>query len=254
MFDLACPAHVRRGVAESATAPTIEGRFRGPDGIGNGGYVAGRMAALLGAQPAEVTLRRGWPVDLPLAIARARLVQARGRRGQPHRRGTRGPARPRPAGPPSPDEAAAATRWFLASPFTHSTGLCFVCGSAGPGVGLGVFTGRVEGRPGIAAALWHPDARFAGPMGVSPRNSCGPRSTAPAPSPSRWIPCRSHAAGPHYRPAGCAVAPGEPCIVLGWQIGREGRKLHAGTALFGGDGGLRGIARALWVTPSPVAA
>ncbi|WP_431269599.1 hypothetical protein [Dankookia sp. P2] len=48
--------------------------------------------------------------------------------------------------------------------------------------------------------------------------------------------------------------PGEPVTVLGWQIGREGRKLQAGTALFGGDGGLRGIARALWVLPAPVAA
>ncbi len=49
------------------------------------------------------------------------------------------------------------------------------------------------------------------------------------------------------------VVPGEPIIVLGWQIGREGRKLHAGTALFGADGALRGLARALWVLPAPVA-
>jgi len=42
-------------------------------------------------------------------------------------------------------------------------------------------------------------------------------------------------------------------MVLGWQIAREGRKLHAGTALFGAEGGLRGIARALWVLPPPVA-
>jgi hypothetical protein len=36
---------------------------------------------------------------------------------------------------------------------------------------------------------------------------------------------------------------------MGWQIARDGRKLTAGTAVFGADGGLRGIARSLWVTP-----
>jgi hypothetical protein len=45
------------------------------------------------------------------------------------------------------------------------------------------------------------------------------------------------------------VRAGEACIVMGWQIARDGRKLTAGTAIFGADGGLRGIARALWVTP-----
>jgi hypothetical protein len=49
------------------------------------------------------------------------------------------------------------------------------------------------------------------------------------------------------------IVPGEPVVVLGWQIGREGRKLQAGTALFGEDGGLRGVARALWVLPAPSA-
>ena len=48
----------------------IEGRFRGPAGVGNGGYVAGRMAALLGSQPVETTLRRGWPLDVALSVHR----------------------------------------------------------------------------------------------------------------------------------------------------------------------------------------
>jgi hypothetical protein len=49
------------------------------------------------------------------------------------------------------------------------------------------------------------------------------------------------------------VTAGEDCIVLGWQLGREGRKLHAGTAIFGADGTVRGVAQALWVTPPIVA-
>jgi hypothetical protein len=155
--------------------------------------------------------------------------------------------------PPTRDQAAAATRWFLDSPHTHSTGLCFVCGSAAPG-GLQVFTGRVEGRPGIAAALWHPGAGFAGPDGRiaaeflwAALDCAGAFAFTVADRPQRMLLGRITG-----RLEG-GIAPGEPVIVLGWQVGREGRKLQAGTALFGADGGLRGLARALWVLPAPVA-
>lgn len=236
------------------TAALIEGRFRGPEGIGNGGYVAGRMAALLGAQPAEVTLRRGWPVDVPLSIARdGAAVQARDADGTLVAEARGAALDLEPPAPPRPEQAAAATRWFLASPFSHSTGLCFVCGSAAPG-GLGVFTGRVEGRPGIAAALWRPDAAFAGTGGrIAPEflwsalDCAGAFAFTVGGAPQRMLLGRITG-----RLQG-SIAPGEAVTVLGWQIGREGRKLQAGTALFGGDGGLRGIARALWVLPGPAA-
>jgi hypothetical protein len=236
------------------TTALIEGRFRGPDGIGNGGYVAGRMAALLGSQPAEVTLRRGWPVDLPLAIARdGAAVQARDAEGNLVAEAREAALDLDAPPPPTRDQAAAATRWFLASPFTHSTGLCFVCGSAAPG-GLGVFTGKVEGCPGIAAALWHPDARFAGADGRiaseylwSALDCAGAFAFTVDTLPQRML------LGRITGRLDGSIAPGEPVTVLGWQVGREGRKLQAGTALFGADGGLRGIARALWVLPAPVA-
>jgi hypothetical protein len=236
------------------TTALVEGRFRGPDGIGNGGYVAGRMAVLLGAQPAEVTLRRGWPVDMPLAIGRnGAAVQAHDPDGNLVAEAREAALDLEPPAPPLRDQAAAATRWFLASSFTHSTGLCFVCGSAAPG-GLGVFTGKVEGRPGIAAALWQPDARFAGADGAiaseflwSALDCAGAFAFTVDATPQRMLLGRITG-----RLQG-SVAPGEAVTVLGWQIGREGRKLQAGTALFGEDGGLRGIARALWVLPAPVA-
>ncbi len=31
-------------------------------------------------------------------------------------------------------------------------------------------------------------------------------------------------------------ADGEACVVVGWSLGAEGRKLYAGTALLGADG------------------
>jgi hypothetical protein len=234
----------------------IEPRFRGPAGIGNGGYVAGRMAAALGQQPAEVTLRRGWPLDVPLDIvAGESLVEAKDAAGTviAEARPTALDLMPPPA--PSRAEAAAATRWFLDSPFSHSAGQCFVCGSAwAEGAGLRVFTGQVPGRPGIAAALWHPAASFAGADGrVAPEflwsalDCAGSFAFTVGDAPARML------LGRMTGRLDGAVEPGEPCIVLGWQLGREGRKLHAGTAIFGADGGLLGLARALWVTPPPVA-
>ena len=40
---------------------------------------------------------------------------------------------------------------------------------------------------------------------------------------------------------------GERCVVLGWGLGLEGRKIFAATALFGEDGRLVGRARQTWI-------
>src|SRR5687768_16512553 len=45
-------------------------RFQGPPGMANGGFLAGTLAAAIGA-PAEVTLRRPAPLDRALRIARS---------------------------------------------------------------------------------------------------------------------------------------------------------------------------------------
>src|ERR671925_445256 len=45
----------------------IPGRFCGPPGVGNGGYVCGRLAAHA-RRDVEVTLRRGVPLERPLAV------------------------------------------------------------------------------------------------------------------------------------------------------------------------------------------
>ena len=40
---------------------------------------------------------------------------------------------------------------------------------------------------------------------------------------------------------------GEPCVVVGWPVGEDGRKLYAGTALFGERGDLLAVARQVWI-------
>jgi hypothetical protein len=44
-------------------------------------------------------------------------------------------------------------------------------------------------------------------------------------------------------------AEGEQCIVLAWPLGEDGRKLHAGTALYSADGELLALARQTWIAP-----
>ena len=43
---------------------------------------------------------------------------------------------------------------------------------------------------------------------------------------------------------------GEPCVVVGWPLGEEGRKLYAGTALYGESGPPLARALATWIAPA----
>lgn len=49
---------------------SIDPRFCGPPGSGNGGYTAGRLAALIG-DPSEITLRRPPPLETEMRVERA---------------------------------------------------------------------------------------------------------------------------------------------------------------------------------------
>jgi hypothetical protein len=40
---------------------------------------------------------------------------------------------------------------------------------------------------------------------------------------------------------------GESYVVIGWPIARDGRKLHAGTAIVGGDGRVHARSLQLWL-------
>jgi hypothetical protein len=42
---------------------------------------------------------------------------------------------------------------------------------------------------------------------------------------------------------------GDRCVVAAWPLGEEGRKLHAGTALFSDGGELLALSRQTWIEP-----
>lgn len=237
---------------------TIAAQFVGPVsggvGSGNGGYVAGVVAGLLGAACAEVNLRRRAPLDTPLAVQRgsdhAALLDVEGE--------VVAEARPAalaltPPGMPAREEAAAGSAQFRQARWSHTQGTCFCCGDSRPDA-LAVLTGARPGHPGQVAALWTPAQHFASADGLLPPEylwaalDCGGAFACTSPEPPRSMLLARFVARLEGR-----VRAGEECRVLGWRIGEEGRKRFAGTALWGADGRLVGVAEALWVVPRPPA-
>jgi hypothetical protein len=229
----------------------IEERYCGPTDSGNGGYVCGLVAGILG-RAAEVTLRR------PPPIGRTLLVRESDAGGVALLDGdevvaTGLPARvevevPEAVGLRDAVEAARRYPGFALHPFPR----CFVCGPArAEGDGLRIFPGPVAGRRGVAAP-WTPDKTLAGADGMVRPEILWAALDCPGAFatgfPEITMVLGRLAAQP-LRP----IEPGTECVVVGWSEAVEGRKHLAGTALFAADGGLLATARATWIRipPSP---
>lgn len=232
----------------------VRERFCGPPEIGNGGYVAGLLAAPLEG-PAEVTLLQPTPMGVPLAmrwrdggwqlaVERTGAVVAWAR-----------PAKPilsliAPPAPPSFDAARKASLAARPHPFPR----CFVCGpERRPGDGLRVFAGPLaEGRFDVVAAPWVPDVSLGGPGdGVDECFAWAaldcPGAAAALDDTMRPV-LLARITGELFGPA---ARVGERCVVTGWRISCDGRKHLCGTALYGEDGELRGATEQLWIEPRP---
>jgi hypothetical protein len=219
----------------------IDRRFGGPPGIGHGGYVAGLFVER-SEGPVQVTLRR------PAPLERAIELQERPGGGWALQDGETLIAEV----PPSPGIGAARAAEAGSPSMYGEAGVhppCFGCSRLRePGEGLRIFAGPCAlGEQEGVAGVW--DARpFADASGrVAPQ----------------WIAAALDCPG-----AFAFIAAGERAgllgritlriegpvtldetgelVVTGWRIGREGRKLFAGTALFDGRGEVCGVARAVW--------
>ena len=227
---------------------TIERRFNGPPESGNGGYVCGVVAGLVGGTT-EVTLRRPPPLDRPLQVARLDNGSVALRDGETViAEGAPASLEIDPPAPVSFTEAEEASRSYLGFR-QHIFPTCLVCGTRRTeGDGLRIFPGSIPGLD-IVAAPWTPDASLAGKD-----NTVRPEIVwAALDCPSGWAVFGDPSQG---RPAVLGrlaarliapVRPGERCVVIGWPRGEEGRKLYSGSALFSHDGELRALARATWV-------
>ena len=205
----------------------IARRFRGPSSSGNGGYTCGLLSRLVEGD-AEVTLRAPPPLETPLRVdglqvfdgetlvAEVRATTVELELPEPVSFADARALEP----PPDPDH-----------PFPE----CFVCGPQGDGLRL---------RPGPVGdgrvvAAWVPDQvshelvwaalDCPGAFAVNPAFSRGPTVLGRL---------AAHVAEvPSVR---------DELVVVAWDLGgSDGRRLHAGTALFRGDRALA-WARAVW--------
>jgi hypothetical protein len=215
----------------------IDRKFRGPTTSANGGYTCGLLVSLLHG-PVEVTLRLPPPLERPLEVVTDDQVELRD--------GEALVAQAAPAeveldvpDPISFDEAAAAAlpEGDRDSVFPE----CFVCGWARDD-GLRIYAGPVEGRD-LVAATWVPSDDVIASEFVWAALDCPGAYAVQFGERGNPVLGRLAARVEHL------PHPGERCVVMAWPLGEEGRKLYAGTALFGEDGRTLGTARATWILP-----
>jgi hypothetical protein len=236
-----------------ASALTVPFRFRGPADSANGGYVCGLIAECLDG-PARVTLRRPPPLATPMTVEPAGEGSVHIRHdGTLVAEATRVPDGPAPpiSGAVSMAESRAAqgrARYFNDPAFPA----CFVCGmDRRPGDGLRIFPGPVPGR-GLCAAPWTPDAST-GDGGRSVRPEI---VWAALDCPTGIAAIEAADVGEDTAillgrmTAGLTALPavGDECLVVAWPIGRDGRKLTAGSALLRSDGEVLAVAETVWLT------
>jgi hypothetical protein len=216
----------------------IDPRFNGPVGSANGGYTCGLVADFLDGI-AEVTLRRPPPLGRPLRVERddrrivvrdgdavvAEAVEATFELPIPE--------------PPTTEEATSASSRYPGFD-EHAFPTCFVCGpDREVGDGLRIFAGPL--RDGLVVAPWTPtevDRHV-----VWAALDCPGAIAVGFPDRGETLLGRFSAVVEELPEVG------EPCVVVGWSLGEEGRKLYAGTALYGEGGRPLARARATWIAP-----
>ncbi len=222
-------------------------RFCGPPGSGNGGYATGMLGKHVGRE-VEVTLKRPIPLDESLQV----LVDERGSATLDHLGTEIASARPAELEIDTPDAVSFSQASVARSTFpgfkTHPFPGCFVCGIGRClDDGMCLFTGPVG--EGLVASSWVPSAEFASPEGfVAPELICSALDC-----PGAWALIHRYGIeGPMvlgrmtYR-LECPIRAGGRYVVMGWALGREGRKTFCGTAVYDADGKACAVAGATWI-------
>lgn len=230
---------------------SIATRFRGPPTSGNGGYVAGLLAGFA-SDVVEVRLRVPPPLETALDVVALDGERLELRAGD-QLVATAEPAELQLDVPPAPSLAAAQDALTRYAGFqSHTIPGCFVCGTErGPGDGLCIYAGPVqpvtaELPANLVASPWTPDASLAGTRGrVRPEFHWAALDCPGAFAVS--VPGQLMLLGSMRARLEREVEVGEPCVVVGWSLGAEGRKHRAATALYGADGACVARAQAIWI-------
>ena len=224
---------------------TVADRFVGPPGTANGGYLGGRLAALVGGDTVSVRLRRPTPLGRELQI----------RRGGPAVELLDGDELLVTATPaeldlevPAPPSRRGRRRAGALAPRTgHPFPLCFGCGpDRDPGDAVAAFVGPLPDRPDLWAGIFRPTSQLPSSDGVAAPETvwaaldCPSFQPADPGSDAAWL--LGTITGRQERP----VLPDTDHVLLAWRVGREGRKAFTASALIGPDGEVCAHARAIW--------
>jgi len=226
----------------------VDPRFRGPPHSGNGGYVAGLLAAPLGGS-GDTSFRRPVPLGRELQIDRTgdgvSLYAAGVRLVAVKRIDLQLPV---PA-PPSLAEAHDAAARHLGRRARLRFARCFGCGvERAEGDGLRIFAGPT-GRDGVYATPWTPHAAHADANGqVRPEfvwtaldcsGGFAIMGDVMRFLVTAWLAVRIDA----------LPQAGETYVVAAWPVERGERKHKSGTAIYAPDGRVLAVGGALWVEP-----
>lgn len=238
------------------TRQTIEiaRRFCGPPQSGNGGYVAGRLAAFVDAPAIAVRLQIPPPLETPLEIRTSEQAAALFDDETKVAEARAVELELVPPAPPSFEQAEQAARAFRGFE-AHVFPGCFVCGTERADAdGLRIFPGP-SGDAGLFAAPWIPDASLVSRPSPGPLVSRGD----PVGNEFLWAALDCPGAFAFPQPTGKVillgemqvalsgtVGVGERCVLTSWEVESTGRKHWTGSALFAESGECRGLALGLW--------
>jgi hypothetical protein len=231
---------------------TVAARFCGPPGSGNGGYVAGRLAAYVeDAAAVSVTLRKPPPLDVPLVVdaggGSLRLVQD----GAVIAEAEAG-AFERPVPPAVGIEQATAAEPSYPGLRTHPFPTCFVCGPERiAGDGLALMPGRTA--DGRTACTWTPDATL---EADDPERGLVAAEFvwSALDCPGGWasdIEARPLVLGRITAAYDRLPSLGEKYVVVGALYGSERRKTFTAAALYDRHGSLLARAEHVWIAVDP---
>lgn len=230
-------------------------RFCGPPSSGNGGWTAGALAALTGADGAvTVSLRRPPPLEVPMPVTTSGGVTEATNDGHVVASAEPLDAELAVVEPVPADDARAAEASYPGLSF-HPFPTCFSCGvDRRPGDGMRIFPGQVTDQDGATrvAATWRPGPDVAGD---------GSRATVPV----TWaaLDCIGGWAGDlderlmvlariSARVESLPVI-GQEHVVVGLDRGRGGRKTFTASAVYDAAGRLVARAEHVWVAVDPAA-
>jgi hypothetical protein len=222
---------------------TIPKKFCGPPDSGNGGYVCGLLDRYTDYL-SEVTLKKPIPLDKEM-----NLVQAEDTHCLMDGEDLIAYARPgdfylQVPEPPSFEEAEEAAKNYAGLNGQHIFPGCFVCGPDHQ-QGLYIFAGR-HGETQLYASPWIPDRILADKQDqiktefIWAALDCPGYFSIVKDQPAPFLLGRMTAK--ILQP----ITAYEKCTVIGWDLGRDGKKHFCGTAVFNEKEELCAAARGIW--------